>query len=151
MSHQITSNPGGPGTGPGGEDLRELPVGELLTRLANDTRTLVQQEMALARVELTEKGKRAGVGAGFIGAGTVIALLAAGALTAFLILALDEFMPSWLAALIVAVVFGAIAAFLAIRGKEKVQEALPPTPEQTVETIKEDVEWAKHPTQSVSR
>lgn len=78
----------------------------------------------------------------FGGAG-VVGLLAAGALTAFLILALAELVAPWLAALIVTVVYSAIAAVLVLRGRKKVQEAGPPQPEQTVETLKEDVQWAK--------
>jgi hypothetical protein len=131
-----------PPTG-GGEELREHGMGELIKQLASDTQTLVKQEMALARAELTQKGKRAGVGAGFIGAAGVLGLGAFGALTAFFILILDTWMPASLAALIVTAVYGAVAAVLGLRGKEKVQEAVPPTPEQTVETIKEDVQWAK--------
>jgi len=76
------------------------------------------------------------------------ALLALGALTAFLILALDGVMPSWLAALIVGIAYAAIAGFLYLRGKQRVEEAGSPVPEQTVETLKEDMQWAKHPTTS---
>jgi hypothetical protein len=68
---------------------------------------------------------------------------ALGALTACFILALNAVMPAWLAALIVALVYGAIAAFLALRGRDKVKQATPLVPEQTIETVKEDVEWAK--------
>ena len=70
-------------------------------------------------------------------------MLALGALTACFILALDTGMKAWLAALIVAVVYGAIAAVLALTGKGKVQEAIPPAPEQTKDSVKEDVQWAK--------
>jgi putative superfamily III holin-X len=100
---------------------------------------------------VTQKGKTAGVGVGIVGAAGVVALLALGALTACLVLALDIVMPAWLAALIVAIVLGGVAAFLGLRGKEKVQEAGAPVPEQTVETVKEDIEWAKNPTKSAER
>jgi uncharacterized membrane protein YqjE len=132
------------------EDLREQSTGDLLKQLSQETSTLVRQEMELARAELTQKGKQAGVGAGLIGAATVVTLLALGALTACLILVLDTAMDAWLAALIVAVVLGAIAAVLALRGRDRVQEAAPPAP-QTVETLKEDVAWAKNQKSSGAR
>jgi hypothetical protein len=78
-----------------------------------------------------------------LGGAGVVALLAAGALTAFLILALDEAMPAWVAALIVTAVYGAIAGVLALVGKNKVQAGTPPVPEQTVDSVKEDVRWTK--------
>jgi uncharacterized membrane protein YqjE len=130
------------------EDLRQQPIGELLKRLSNETTTLVKQELELAKAEMTQKGKRAGVGAGLVGASGVLGLLALGALTTAIIAALDLAMPLWLAALIVALVYGAIAGVLALKGKDKVQEATPVAPEQTIETVKEDVQWAKTQTPS---
>jgi hypothetical protein len=125
-----------------GIDARDRSFGELVSQLSTDTTTLVKQEIALLRAELQETGKQAGKGAGLLGAGGVVGLLAAGALTACLILALDEVVASWLAALIVAAVYGAVAAVLALRGKNEIQDATPPAP-QTVETLKEDGKWAK--------
>ena len=133
------------------EDLRDRSVGELMKQLAQETSTLVRQEIRLARAEMTEKGKKAGVGIGMFGAAGVAALLALGALTAFFILALDGLMPNWLAALIVALAYGAIAGVLALLGRERVEEAGSPVPEQTVETVKEDVEWAKTQARSGER
>jgi hypothetical protein len=124
-------------------DLRERPIGELLKQLSEETTRLVHQELELAKAELTQKGKQAGLGAGLFGAAGAIGLLAAAALTACFILALDAVMPAWLAALIVAVVYGAVAAVLALRGRDRVKQAVPPVPEQTIETVKEDMEWAK--------
>ena len=135
----------------GGSDLRERPIGELLKQLSMETSTLVKQELDLAKAEMTQKGKQAGVGAGFLSGGAVLGLGAFGAFTAFLIALLDTGMVTWLAALIVAAVYGAIAGFLALQGKNKLQEATPPAPEQTVETLKEDVEWAKTQTRSGAR
>ena len=97
---------------------------------------------------MREKAGKAGPGFGMWGAAGVIALLAGGALTAFLILALDGAMPNWLAALIVGVVYAAIAGVLYVSGKQRVEEAGSPVPEKTIETVKEDVQWAKHPTTS---
>ena len=133
------------------EDLKDRPIGELLRQLSQETATLVRQEIDLAKAEVTEKGKKAGMGAGMFGAAGIVGFLALGALTAFLILALNEFLPAWAAALIVTVVYAAIAGLLAMQGKEKVREASPPVPEQTVETVKEDIQWAKNQTRSGSR
>jgi uncharacterized membrane protein YqjE len=131
-----------PGPDPG--DLRERSLPELLKQLSQETTRLVHQELELAKAELTQKGKQAGMGAGLFGAAGVVGLLALAALTACFILALNAVMPAWLAALLVAVVYGVIAAVLALRGKAKVKQAIPPVPEQTIETVKEDVEWAKN-------
>jgi len=124
-------------------DLREEPIGELLKRLSNETTTLVKMELDLAKAEMTQKGKEAGLGAGFLGGAGVVGLLALGSLTAFLILLLDGAMPNWLAALVVTLLWGAVAGVLALQGKNKLQEAGPPAPEQTIETVREDVQWAK--------
>jgi uncharacterized membrane protein YqjE len=126
----------------GPTDLRDQSIGDLLKQLSQDTSTLVRQEMALARAELTEQGKRAGTGAGMLGGAGVAGLLTLGALTATIIGVLDTGMAFWLAALIVTVVWAAIAGVLALQGRSKIKEATPPAP-QTVETVKEDVRWAK--------
>jgi uncharacterized membrane protein YqjE len=124
------------------QQLREQPIGDLLKRLSEETSTLVRQEMALARAELTEQGKRAGTGAGMLGGAGVAGLLTLGALTATVIGVLDTAMAFWLAALIVTVVWAAVAGVLALQGRNKIKQATPPAP-QTVETVKEDVRWAK--------
>ena len=129
-------------------DLRERPIGELLKQLSQETTTLVRQELELAKAEMAEKGKKAGKGAGMFGGAGVVGLLALGALTAALILALDTAMDGWLAALAVGLVYAAVAGVLALSGKKEVQQATPPIPEQTVETVKEDVQWAKTQTPS---
>jgi uncharacterized membrane protein YqjE len=138
------STPGSPPV----DELRDRPIGELLKQLANETTMLVRQELDLAKAEMREKAGKAGPAFGMWGAAGVIALLAGGALTAFLIFALDGAMPNWLAALIVGLVYTAIAGVLYLRGKQRVEEAGSPVPEKTIETVKEDVQWAKHPTTS---
>ena len=130
------------------EDLRDRPVGDLVKQLAGQTSTLVRQEIDLAKAEMSQKATTAGKGAGLLGGAAVVGLLAAGSLTACLILALSEVIPDWLAALIVALVMGAVAAVLAMQGRNRIRAATPPVPEQTVETVKEDVEWAKTRTPS---
>lgn len=130
------------------DELHDRPIGELLKELANETTTLVRQELDLAKAEMREKAGKAGPGFGMWGAAGVTALLSLGSLTAFLILALDGAMPNWLAALVVGLVYAAVAGVLYLRGKRRVEEAGSPVPEKTIETVKEDVQWAKHPTTS---
>jgi MFS family permease len=134
-----------------GADPRDQSIGELVKDLASETSTLVRQEIDLAKAEMTERGKRAGKGAGILGAAALVGLLAAGALTAFVIAALDLAMATWLAALVVGLVFGAIAAALAMTGRKKIQEAAPPVPEQAIDSVKEDVQWAKTRTRSATK
>ena len=128
---------------PNGEDLRDESVANLLKRLSSQTQTLVRQELELAKLELSEKGKRAGMGVGMFGGAGLLAILALGALTACFILALATAVADWLAALIVAVVYAAVAGVLALTGKTKVQQATPPVPEEAKESVKKDVEWTK--------
>jgi uncharacterized membrane protein YqjE len=127
--------------GPG--EVRDRPIAELMKDLSDQTTTLVRKELELAKVELAEKGKKAGVGAGMFGGAGLLGVFAFGALTACIVLALATAIAAWLAALIVAVVYGAIAAVLALRGKTQVRRATPPIPEQAVDSTKEDVEWVK--------
>jgi uncharacterized membrane protein YqjE len=131
-------------------DQREQSVGELLKQLSQETTTLVRKELELAKAEVAEKGKQAGVGAGMFGGAGVAGLMALFALTLTAIFALDTFMKGWLAALIVTLVWGAIAGVLALLGRNRIKEATPPAP-QTVETVKEDVRWAKNQKPSAQR
>jgi uncharacterized membrane protein YqjE len=133
------------------EDLRDRPIAELLKELSNQTTTLVRQELELAKAEMTEKGKKAGLGAGMFGGAGLFGLLALGALTTCLIAALATGVDLWLAALIVALVYAAIAGVLALAGKKTTQEATPPAPEQAIESTKEDVQWAKTRAKSARR
>jgi MFS family permease len=121
----------------------EPSVAELVKQLSEQTSRLARQEVELAKAELAVKGKRAGVGAGMFGGAGLFGLYALGALTAAVILALATAVAGWLAALIVAAVYGAIAGVLALQGKNKVQAATPPVPEEATESVKEDVRWAK--------
>jgi uncharacterized membrane protein YqjE len=130
-------------TAPENNELRDRPTGELLKQLSDQTTTLVHKEIELAKAELGEKGKTAGLGAGLFGGAGVFGLGAFAALTTCIIAVLDSAMPLWLAALIPAVVYAAVAGVLALRGRDKVREAGPPVPEQTTESVKEDVQWAK--------
>jgi uncharacterized membrane protein YqjE len=133
----------------GGEN-KNSSTGELVKQLSNQLSTLIRKELDLAKAELTEKGKAAGVGAGMFGGAGVVALLALGSLTAAVILLLDKGMDAWLAALIVAAIYAAIAGVLALLGRDRVREGMPPA-EQTMETVKEDVQWAKSQARSARR
>jgi membrane protein len=124
-------------------EARERPTGELLKELSDQTTTLVRKEIELAKVELTEKGKRAGQGAGMFGGAGILGLFAFACVTACAILALATAVAAWLAALIVGVIYAAIAGALALSGKKQVSRATPPVPEQAVDSTKEDVEWVK--------
>jgi len=124
-------------------DTRERATAELMRELTDQTTTLVRKEIALAKVELADKGKKAGVGAGMFGAAALFGAGAFAAITACLIWALSTLMVGWLGALIVGVAYVAIAGVLALRGKKQVQQATPPVPEQAVDSTKEDLEWLK--------
>jgi uncharacterized membrane protein YqjE len=127
----------------GYNEARDRPIADLMKDLSDQTTTLVRKEFELAKVELSEKGKKAAAGAGMFGGAGLFGVFAFGALTACIIAALGTLMPVWLAALIVAVVYAAIAGVLALRGKAQVQRATPPLPEQAVDSTKEDLEWVK--------
>jgi uncharacterized membrane protein YqjE len=132
-------------------ELRQHSTGDLVKQLSEQTTTLVRKEIELAKVELAAKGKVAGEGAGMFGGAAVVGLLALGALTVVIIALLDKAMDLWVAALIVSLVYGAIAAILALTGRDRVKAGMPPAPEQTVETVKEDVQWAKNQAKSARR
>jgi uncharacterized membrane protein YqjE len=141
MADAVNATPG---------DQRERPIGELVKDLSSQTSTLVRQEIELARAELQQKGKLAGKGAGMLGGAAIAAVLALGALTAGLIALLDKVTATWVAALIVMALWAIVALVLAKAGQKSLQKATPPVP-QTVETVKEDIQWAKNPTGSAQR
>ena len=117
---------------------------ELVQRASEQITSLVRNEIALAKAELTEKGKHAGIGVGLFGGGGVLALYGVGALIATLIIVFDLFLPLWLAALIVTVLLFAVAGVLALLGKKQVTKAVPPEPVEAVASIKADVDEVKH-------
>jgi MFS family permease len=121
----------------------DAPTAELMRRLSDQMGTLVRQEIELAKTEVSEKGKRAGIGAGMFGGAGVAGLYMVGTLLATIIAALSLAMDTWVAALIVTVVLGAVAAILALQGKSKVQEATPPAPERTIASVKRDADTIK--------
>jgi uncharacterized membrane protein YqjE len=133
------------------DDLRDQGFGDLVKELSSQVSTLVRQEVELAKAEVGEKGKKAGAGAGMFGGAGVAGLLMLASLTAFAILVLQIFLPDWAAALIVTALWASVAAVLAQKGRKTMREMGTPAPEQTLETVKEDIQWAKHPTKSASR
>jgi uncharacterized membrane protein YqjE len=141
---------GSTGASPDAADQRDRPIGDLVKDLSSQTSTLVRKEIELARAELQEKGKVAGKGAGLLAGAAVAGLLALGALTAGLIALLDKAMATWVAALIVMALWAIVALVLVKSGQKALQRATPPAP-QTVETVKEDIQWAKNPTRSAPR
>ncbi|MDO3704097.1 phage holin family protein [Micromonospora sp. C28SCA-DRY-2] len=118
----------------------EPSTAELVQRATEQISRLVRDELALARAELAQKGKHAGIGIGLFGGGGALALYGLGALVATAILLLDLAMPAWLAALIVAVVLFVVAGVLALVGKKQVSRAVPPVPSATVRSVRADVD-----------
>jgi MFS family permease len=120
----------------------DRPIGELVQQVAQQTSTLVRQELELARAELTRTGKQAGATAGMFGAAGLVALFACGALVAAAILGLATAVAGWLAALIVAAALGVVAGILALSGRGSARR-IHPVPEETVSTLQEDVRYVK--------
>jgi uncharacterized membrane protein YqjE len=120
---------------------KESPsTGELVRRLSEDVSRLIRDELRLARLEMTRKGKRAGMGAGLLGAAGVIAFYGGGALVATAILALALVLPAWASALIIGAALLALAGLLALVGKEQVSRAAPPTPDEAMRSLKADID-----------
>ncbi len=132
-------------TAPRENELRDRPTGELLKQLSDQTTTLVKQEVELAKAELQEKGKQAGIGAGMFGGAGLFGVGAFAALTACIIAVLESRpWTLWLAALIVAVVYAAVAGVLAMtRQAEGARRRHRRCRSRPRESVKEDVEWAK--------
>ena len=126
------------GTGDGDKSLSDL-----VQDLSRQTSTLIRQEMRLAQVELTEKGRHASKGAGMFGGAGLIALYGVGALIAAAILGLATVLEPWIAAAAVGVGLLLIAGILALTGKKEIEEATPPKPELAIESMQRDVETVK--------
>ncbi|MDI6101459.1 phage holin family protein [Actinoplanes sp. NEAU-A12] len=131
--------------------LAEKSTAELVQRASEQLSRLVRDELTLAKAELAEKGKRAGIGAGLFGGAGVLAMYGVGAAIATGVIALDLVLPLWLAALIVTVVLFAIAGVLALLGKKQVTRAVPPEPSAAIASVKADVDEVKHAVKERSR
>jgi uncharacterized membrane protein YqjE len=121
---------------------QDRSIGELFSELANETALLIRQEVALAKVELTQKASRAGRNVGYLVLGGAVAYAALLALLATIIILLANVMAWWIAALIVAVLVGIVAAVLISKALAALKN-MDVAPRQTVETLKEDAQWAK--------
>jgi uncharacterized membrane protein YqjE len=119
------------------------PIGALVHRLSEQIPELVRSELRLAQAELTEKGKRAGLGIGMFSAAGLLAFLGLSTLIATFVLLLDLVLPAWAAALIVAVLLFAGAGIAALVGKKEVEQATPAAPERTIANVREDVATVK--------
>ena len=120
----------------------ERSLGELFSELANETGTLVRQEVALAQVEITRKATDVGKNVGYLAVGGAVAYAAVLALMAAVIIGLSYFIPAWAAALIVAAVVG-MAAYMMISSALAALKKTDLAPRETVETLKEDAQWLK--------
>ncbi|MBV8331880.1 MAG: phage holin family protein [Candidatus Eremiobacteraeota bacterium] len=120
----------------------EGPVSSV-KQFASDVMLLVRKELDSARSEMAGKAKAAGVGAGMLSGSAVAGLFTLASLTALALIALSLVIPLWASALVMTVVWAAITATLAVAGKKKVDDAIPFLPEQTIQSVKEDVEWAQ--------
>lgn len=118
----------------------EESTGQLVSHFSQDVSALVRDELRLAQVEISEKAKKAGLGAGMFGAAGLLGLYGVGTLIATVILALALVLPAWLAALIVSAVLLAVAGLVALLGKKRVTAASPPIPERTMNNLKRDVD-----------
>ena len=124
-------------------DLRDEPLPDLFKQAKSQAQDLVGTEVKLAKAEMGEKVREVGIGAGMFGGAGYVGYLATLALMLTVIFGLAEFMPGWVAALIVTVVLGAIAAVLALKAKKRMQEAGPPIPEQAIESVKQTMQTVK--------
>jgi uncharacterized membrane protein YqjE len=125
-------------------------LSDLLKDLTTDISALIRQEIALARVEMTQKTKIYARASAMMAVAGVLALLAIGVLTACIILAINVALPAWLAALIVGVAYLIIAGIFILVGRARLRRAGRPVPEQTIQTIKEDVSWARQQARSAT-
>jgi uncharacterized membrane protein YqjE len=125
---------------PGEHSLHDDPtLGSLVHDLTQQVPQLVRSEIRLAQAEMTEKGKRAGLGIGMFSVAGLLSFLGLCCLITTAILALAHALPNWLSALIVGVVLLVGAGIAALVGKKEVREATPPAPQQAIEGVKEDI------------
>jgi hypothetical protein len=120
--------------------IHERSIGDLVKLMSEQVSVLARDELKLAQVEMTRKGKQAGAGAGILGGGGLIALYGVGCLIACAVIALSGVLPAWLAALIVGVALLAVAAIVALLGRSRLKKAAPPVPEEAVASIKTDMD-----------
>lgn len=123
--------------------VREPSTGELVKQLSEQVSTLLRDELKLAQLEMSRKGKQAGVGVGMLGGAGLIALYGVGCMIACAIIAISGVLRPWLAALVVGAILLAVASAAALFGKSRIKRATPPVPMETAESLKVDVEVIK--------
>ena len=121
----------------------ERSLGDLFSELAAETGTLVRQEVALAQAEISGKATRVGKQVGYLAVGGAIGYAAMLAIMAAIIIGLSNFVPAWIAALLVGAVVGAVSFFLISSAIERLKNTNL-KPEESVESIKEDAQWLKN-------
>jgi uncharacterized membrane protein YqjE len=119
---------------------REQSTGELVKQVTEQVSLLVRDELKLAQLEMTRKGKEAGKGAGMLGGAGLVALYGVACLIACAIIAISHVLQAWLAALIIGAALLAVAAVVSAVGRSHLRKATPPTPTEAVESVKTDVE-----------
>jgi uncharacterized membrane protein YqjE len=124
-------------------DGQERSAGELVKELSELMPRLVRDELKLAQIEMTRKGKQAGVGAGMLGASGIVALYAVGCLLACAIIALSGVIAAWLSALIVGAALLAVSGIAALAGRGRLTKATPPVPKEAIDSVQADVEEIK--------
>jgi hypothetical protein len=124
-------------------DVPEPSTGELIKLLSEQVSTLVRDELKLAQLEMTRKGKQAGIGAGMLGGGGMLALYGIGCLIACAIIGISRVLAPWLSALVVGVALLAVAGIAALAGKSRLQQATPPVPREAVQSVKADIDEIK--------
>jgi|SRR6266566_3403798 len=122
---------------------QERPTGELVKELSEQVSVLVRDELKLAQMEMTRKGKQAGIGIGMLGGGGLIALYGLGCLVACVVIALSGALAAWLAALVIGAALLAVAGAAALLGKSRLHKAVPPVPKEAVQSVQTDVEVIK--------
>jgi uncharacterized membrane protein YqjE len=124
----------------------ERSAGDLTKMMSEQVSTLIRDELKLAQLEMTRKGKQAGIGAGMLGGSGVIAVYGLGCLIACVIIAISGMIAAWLSALIVGVALLAAAGIAALIGKSRLQKATPPVPQEAVHSVKTDIDEIKERT-----
>jgi len=124
-------------------NVRERSAGELVKELSELVSRLIRDELKLAQLEMTHKGKQAGVGAKMLGASGLVALYAIGCLLACVIIAISGVIAAWLSALIIGAALSAVSAVAALAGRGRLRNAAPPVPEEAVSSVQADVREMK--------
>jgi hypothetical protein len=127
------------------DNVAESSIGELIGNISDDLTRLFRQEVELAKVEVKQEAAKAGKAAGMLGVAGFAGYLAVVLLSFALVFGLANVMDAGWAALIVAVIWGAIGTVLYMNGRKKLK-SVDPVPHRTVDTIKEDAQWLKNPT-----